>query len=72
MIYTIKNKSALIECFQIFKVEMENHYRHCIKRFRSDQYGEYTSAAFSRLLTEAGIVREQRAPDNSEQKGVSE
>ena len=71
-IYTIKNTSAVINCFQKFKVEIEKQYKHRIKRFRSERGGEYTRVAFSRLLTEAGIVREQTAPYSPEQNGVSE
>jgi len=71
-IYTIKNQSAVMECFQKFKAVIQNQYKHRIKRFRSDGGGEYTSAAFSRLLTEAGIVREQTAPYSLEQNGVCE
>jgi len=53
-------------------VEIENQYKPRIKRFRSDGGGEYTSAAFNRLLSEAGIVREQTAPYSPEQNAVSE
>jgi len=74
-IYTIKNKSAVIECFQIFKVEMENHYKHRIKRFRSNQCWEYTSAAFSRLLTEAvhtAVYLQNQSPTSALEKSMTQ
>jgi len=71
-VYTIRNKSAVIDCFRNYKAEVENQYSQKIKRFQSDGGGEYTSTAFSKLLLEAGIVREQTAPYSPEQNGVSE
>ena len=71
-IYTIKTKSAVIDCFQTFKAEVENVYNLQNKRFRSDGGGEYTSTAFCKLLSEAGMIREQTAPYRPEQNGVSE
>jgi len=71
-IYTIKQKSEVIIHFQHFKVKWENQLSLRIKRFRSDGGGEYSSKAFTKLLDDSGIVREQTAPYSPEQNGVSE
>ena len=61
-VYTIKNKSEVIDRFCQFKLEMENQLNTKIKRFGSDGGGEYTGKAFNQLLEASGIVREQTAP----------
>jgi len=71
-VYTIKQKSEVIIHFQHFKAKWENQLSLRIKRFRSDGGGEYSSKAFTQLLDDSGIVREQTAPYSPEQNGVSE
>ena len=71
-IYTIKHKSEVIECFRKFKSQVENQQSQRIQRFRSDGGGEYISKEFTRLLDDAGIVREQTAAYSPEQNGVAE
>ena len=71
-LYTIKQKSDVIETVRKFKAEAENQQSQRIQRFRSDGGGEYISNQFTRLLEDAGIVREQTAAYSPEQNGVAE
>ena len=70
-VYTIKNKSEVMDWFRQFKLEMENQLNTKIKRFSSNGGGEYTSKEFNQLLKYSGIGWEQTAPYTSEQNGVA-
>jgi len=70
-VYTIKQKSEVIIHFQHFKAKWENQLSLRIKRFCSDGGGKYSTKAFTKLLDDSGIVREQTAPYSPEQNGVS-
>lgn len=55
MVYLMPKKSDTFAYFQEYKALMENQTGKKIKRFRSDNGGEYIGADFKTYLTNAGI-----------------
>ena len=64
-IFLIKEKSAVLECFKVFKCEVEKQLNLVIKIVRSDMggeyFGRYTEAGqhkrhFAQFLEQQGIV----------------
>jgi hypothetical protein len=68
----LKAKSAALQAFQFFKVWAKNQTQKTIKKFRSDQGGEFTSAKFKRFLESSGIEHDLSAPDTPMQNGRAE
>jgi hypothetical protein len=80
-IYSIKERSEVLDKFKIFKVEVENQHDIKIKVVRSDCGGEYyghhtpygqVSGSFARFLQENDIVTQYSMSDDSQQNGVAE
>jgi hypothetical protein len=58
-IYLLKTKYDALNCFKIYKAEVENQLEKKIKRFRSDRGGEYFSNKFDLLCVKHGIIHEK-------------
>ncbi|KAM2808794.1 hypothetical protein PS2_043635 [Malus domestica] len=80
-IFLIKEKSAVLECFKIFKNEVEKQLNLVIKIVRSDRggeyFGRYTEAGqqkgpFAYYLEQQGIVAQYTTPGTPQQNGVAE
>ena len=80
-IFLIKEKSAVLECFKVFKCEVEKQLNLVIKIVRSDRGGEYfgrhTEAGqqkgpFAQFLEQQGIVAQYTTPGTPQQNGVAE
>ena len=80
-VYFLKNKGEVFSRFKEYTTLMENitgnqlrkvSIRDCVKTFRTDNSGEYTSREFQRYCSEKGIFREYTVPHTPEQNGVSE
>jgi transposase InsO family protein len=61
-LYFVKTKDEALNCFKIYKAEVENQLEKKIKRVRSDRGGEYLSNEFSEYCAEHGIIHETTAP----------
>lgn len=80
-IYLIFEKSQVLECFKVFKNEVESQTGRLIKVVRSDRGGEYFGkysekgqhkGPFALYLEECGIVAQYTTPYTPQQNGVSE
>ncbi|KAM1114412.1 hypothetical protein ACFX2B_046412 [Malus domestica] len=80
-VYLISEKSAVLECFKVFKCEVEKQLNHVIKVVRSDRGGEYfgrhTEAGqqkgpFAHFLESQGIVAQYTTPGTPQQNEVAE
>ncbi|TQE08812.1 hypothetical protein C1H46_005583 [Malus baccata] len=79
--FLISEKSTVLECFKIFKTEVEMQLNRQIKIVRSDRggeyFGRYTEAGqqkgpFAIYLQQQGIVVQYTTPGTPQQNGVSE
>jgi hypothetical protein len=48
-IYLLKSKDEALNCFKVYKANVENKLERKIKRLRDDRGGEYTSNNFSQF-----------------------
>lgn len=75
-VYLIKHKSEVFNCFKHFKQKYETQdrlIRHIkIRRFRTDNGGEYSSQEMTDYLFQYGITHEFTVPGNPQQNGASE
>ena len=71
-VYFIKNKDDALKCFDIFKRYAELKTGKKLKAVRSDNGGEFSSNAFHRYCSEAGIVQQFTVVYTPEQNGVAE
>jgi hypothetical protein len=71
-IYLVKTKYGALNCFKIYKVEVENQLEKKIKRLRSDRGGEYVSHEFADFCAEHGIIHEVTPPYSPQSNGVAE
>ena len=75
-VYLIKHKSEALNCFKHFKQKYETPdrlIRHIkIRRFRTDNGGEYSSQEMADYLFQCGITHEFTIPGNPQQNGASE
>jgi transposase InsO family protein len=80
-IYPIKERSEVLDKFEIFKAQVENQHDIKIKIVRSDRGGEYYGrhtpygqvlGPFARFLLENNIVGQYSMPDDPQQNGVVE
>jgi hypothetical protein len=68
----LNNKSEALSCFQEYQIKMEKQLGEKIKILRSDNGGEYINKAFSRYLSEHGIIHQLTIPYCPQQNGVAE
>lgn len=71
-VYFMRLKSETFAKFLIFKALAENDCGSKIKKFRSDNGGEYTSTEFLTYLQTHGIQAQHTVPYNPQQNGVAE
>jgi transposase InsO family protein len=70
-LYLVKTKDEALNCFKIYKAEVENQLEKKIKRVRSDRGGEYLSNYFGEFCAEHGIIHETTAPYSPPSNGVA-
>jgi hypothetical protein len=68
----LATKDQALEAWSIVRKKWENHAEHTVKVFRSDNGGEFISAAFTESLTAAGIERQLSAPYAHQQNWKAE
>jgi hypothetical protein len=71
-LYLVKMKDEALNCFKIYKTEVENQLEKKIKRVRSDRGGEYLSNEFGEYCAEHGIIQETTTPYSPQSNGVAE
>jgi hypothetical protein len=71
-LYLVKTKDEALNCFKIYKAEVENQLEKKIKRARSDRGGEYIPNEFGEYCVEHGIIHETTAPYSPQSNGVAE
>jgi transposase InsO family protein len=71
-VYLLKTKDETMNCFKIYKAEVENQLEKNIKRFRSDRGGEYFSNEFNLFCAEHGIIHERMLPYSPQSNRVVE
>ena len=71
-VHIIKRKSDALEKFKSFLALIENQTDRQLKRFRSDNGGEYFSGEFDVFCEQRGIFREPTNPYTPQQNGVAE
>lgn len=71
-VYFIKSKSEVLSKFAEFKKFMENQTGQKIKKFRTDNGGEYVGASFQKFLKERGIQHQTTNSYCPEQNGRAE
>ena len=71
-VYTMKEKSEAFERFKEFETEVTNMTGKKIRRFRTDNGGEYTSKQFESYLKSKGIKHELTCPFSPQQNGIAE
>ena len=59
-IYAIKHKHEVFQTFVEWKRVVEKSSGHRVKKLRTDNGGEYTSAEFESYLKKEGILQSQR------------
>jgi hypothetical protein len=71
-VYLLKTKDKMLDCFKIYKAEVENQLERKIKHLRSDHGGEYFSILFDEFCAEHGITHERTAPYSPESNEIAE
>lgn len=72
VVYLLKSKDEVLECFQEYNAKFTAHFGVKIARIRCDNGGEYTSKAFRTFCRGEGISMEFTAPYTPQQNGVAE
>eukprot|EP00794_Sanderia_malayensis_P006404 gene6404-biopygen4733 len=72
VVHFLKKKSEVLDKFKEFVAVMENLTKKKVRTFRTDNGGEYISAALQQFCSNHGIRREFTIPMNPQQNGVSE
>jgi transposase InsO family protein len=60
--YLLKMKDETLNCFKIYKAEVENQLEEKIKWFRSDRRGEYFYNHFELFCAKHGIIYKRMPP----------
>jgi transposase InsO family protein len=71
-LYLVKTKDEALNCFKIYKAEVENQLEKKIKYVRSDRGEEYLSNEFGEYCAEHEIFHETTAPYSAQSNGVAE
>jgi transposase InsO family protein len=71
-VYLLKTRDEVLNYFKTYKAEAENQLEKKIKRFRSDQVGEYFSNEFDLFCVEHGVIHERTPPYLPQLNGVTE
>jgi transposase InsO family protein len=64
-------KDEALDCFKVYKAEVENQLDKKIKCVRSDRGEEYLSNDFGEYCVKHGIIHETTAPYSSQSNGVA-
>jgi transposase InsO family protein len=67
----LKTKDDALNCFKIYKAEVENQLEKKIKRFRSDRGGEYLSNEFDLFYAKHNIIHERTLPYSPQSNRVA-
>jgi transposase InsO family protein len=70
-VYLLKTKDEALNCFKIYKAEVETQLEKKIKRLRSDRGGEYLSNDFGLFCAEHDMIHERTPPYSPESNGVA-
>jgi hypothetical protein len=71
-VYLLKTKDEALNCFKIYKAEVETQLEKKIKRLRSNRGGEYFSNDFDLFCAKHGIIHERTPPYSPQSNGVAE
>jgi transposase InsO family protein len=71
-VYLLKIKDKALNCFKIYKAEVENQLEKKIKCIRSDRGGEYFSNEFDLFCAEHDIIHGRTSPYSPQSNGVAE
>jgi transposase InsO family protein len=71
-VYLLQTKDDALNCFKIYKVEVENQLEKKIKRFWSDRGEEYFSNEFDLFCVEHVIIHERMPTYSPKLNGVAE
>ena len=72
VIYFGSTKDEALKHFEAYKAMVETQTGSKLKRFRSDNGGEYINKPFKDFCTKHGILMETTAPYSPVQNGVAE
>jgi transposase InsO family protein len=70
-VYLLITKDDALNCFKIYKDEVENQLEKKIKRFRSNRGGEYLSNGFNLFYVKHGIIHEITPLYSPQSNGVA-
>ena len=70
--YVLKHKSEVFKKFTEWKAMVERSSGMKLKKFRTDNGGEYTSNEFEEYLKKDGVKHETSVPKTPQQNGVAE
>jgi transposase InsO family protein len=71
-VYLLKTKDGALNCFKIYKAQIENQLEKKIKRFMSDRGEEDFSNEFNIFCAEHDIIHERMLPYSPQSNGVAE
>jgi transposase InsO family protein len=71
-VFCMKTKAEVLSCFQKWQRHVECQTGRKIRKFRSDNGGEYLTNEFAKHLSESGIKHETTVPYTPQQNGVAE
>lgn len=71
-VYFLKHKSEVFDVFKMWKAMVENETGLRIKKFRSDNGGEYEDTRFKKFCQEHGIRMERTVPGTPQHNGIAE
>jgi hypothetical protein len=70
--YPMRKKGELITCFEHFHKYITCQFDAKIRIFQSDEGGEFSCLAFTKLLAHLGIHHQSACPKTPEQNGTAE
>ena len=71
-IYFGNTKDEVLRHFELYKAFIETQTGHKLKKFRSDNGGEYVNKNFKDFCGKHGIIMETTAPYSPAQNGIAE
>lgn len=72
VVYPMKCKSDVFQCFKVFQTTFEKSGQHSILALTTNNGGEYLSSQFSQYITVSGIVHVPGPPQTPQLNGVAE
>ena len=72
MVYFGNTKDEVFNYFQVFKEFLETQTGNKLKKFCSDNGGEYVNRPFQESCAQHGIIMEMTAPYSPSQNGIAE